>query len=465
VHSVVVADAADHLVIASEQGVYEVPRGSGERGATISASTPDAIAVRQVDGGRVIAMHVGDDVQIVSRDGSVRTVALPPGRADVRGLVIDAAGRVVAVREAVVDTLERDASAFVRTVLVGRTHAWSATPAADGDREGGMFVVGEEGERGVVVRVTANGQQTFATTDTRIWRAWASKSALWAIDSKDTLYRIDLATRAVRVEHPEVGPLGAISGAETAKGDLVVVVGDVSAVFDGERFQYPTGSTAGASSVAVDLASGKAYVAGDRPLRAITIADPWARDRAQPFEASIANGPEHGPLREPERKPNTGTLPSLRFAYGYGRQGDRDSAEFDAAFGLRLGAPMSDDAGFFVWPEGGYTATGRGHYAMLGAGVHYGSIYVSTGPWVRGLLGAEEEGSEAAGIRSSWQVTFLAGLFNVELGHQLMFVPGGPRNEGRAVASVDLLAAGGLALWLGVPLSVVSGVLITEALR
>jgi hypothetical protein len=350
--------------------------------------------------------------------------------------------------------------------LVGKAHADWATPASDGDHEGGVFVVGDEGERGVAVRVTKNGQQTFATTETRLHRAWASKTALWGIDTNDALYRIDLATRAVHVEHPNVGPLRAITGAETSGSDIVVVVGDYAAVWDESRFTYPIGNTAGTKSIAMDAPSQSAYVSGDQPPRRIHVGHPALLPSAKAFDFPFVEGTDHGPVKPPERRREKRTLPSFRLAYGYGRQGsDRDSSEFDLALGLRIGTALSDEAHFFVWPEAGYTASGKGRYAMLGAGVHYGTPMISTGPSIRGLAGAEEGGSQAAGIRTTWQVSLAAGLLGLELGHQLMFVPGGPRSDGRALASVDLLAAGGLALWIGVPLGLVSGFLITEALR
>jgi hypothetical protein len=464
---VVVADAPDRLLVASPLGVRDVRRigadGADAGSATLISGTATVLAVRRIDGKRLVAAHVDDVVRVIEGDGNARDVALPAGRAEVRSLVIDAAGRIVVVREAVVDTLEPGGTSFARNVLVGSMRAWSAVAAADGD---GIFVVGEEGEHGIVVRVTKNGQQTLATTETRIWRAWASKSAVWGIDTKDRLYRIDLATREVRVEHPDVGAPRAISGIETAKGDLVVVVGEVAALFDNKRFAYPGGATTGGSSVAVDADSCAAYVAGQYEPKMIPLVHPWLVERAKMFETSLGFGPERGPLRPPEPPEKRGiTAPSLRLGYGYGWDGGHDSSEFDAAAGLRIGMRLADEPHFFFWPELGYTATLRGRFAMLGAGLHWGNVIASTGPAVTGLLGADENGSQAAGIRSAWHAAFIAGLLNVELGHQLMFVPGGPRHDGRALASVDLLAGGGLLVYLGIPLGILSGVLLTEALR
>lgn len=461
---IVIFDGGEHLIYASSDGVHEIARiGSGPTTKTVlTPSAADALAVGRVGGARIIAAHVEDHVRIIEGDGATRDVALPPGRADVRGLVIDAEGRVSAVRESVMDTLEPGSTDFIRTVLVGRMHASSAVVAADGD---GFFVVGEEGQRGVVVRVTKNGQQTFATTETRIWRAWASKSALWGIDARDRLYRIDLTTRTVRVEQPDVGPLTAISGIETAKGDLVVVTGQFAATFDGKTFGYPSRSTAGASSVAIDAAGGSLYITDDEGPKALALVHPWIVSNARMFSTSLAVGPEHGPIQPATRRVESMTVPSFRLGYGYGWNGKNDSSEFDAAAGLRIGLKLTDEPHVFFWPEAGYTASSGGRFAMLGAGAQWGNVIASTGPAVRGLLGYEESGSQAAAIRSSWHSALFAGLLNLEIGHQLVFAPGGPRHEGRALASVDLLAGGGLLIYLGIPLGVLSGILLTEALR
>jgi len=467
----VLADAAEHLVVSSKDGVHELTRGRGDAPAPVriaesaeSDRRAAPIAIGRVNGRRIVVLALeGEEanaVRIVEDGKEPRDVALPAGRAEVRALAVDRDGRILAVRETVIDTLEHDASAFVRAPLVGRGHAWAAAPSADG-RE--LFVVGDEGERGVVIKVTREGQQTFASTDTRIWRAWASSKALWGIDTKENLYRIDLATRAVTVEHPNVGELRAIAGVETTRGDVVVVSGDVAAVYDGKTFRYPSGKTSAMSSIAIDPASENIYLTGDAPLARIGLSHPWINGREAPFPAPFVEGAEHGPLGpvEPPR-PKAATLPSIRLGYGYGWNGEHDSVEFDALVGLRFGVELGDRPHFYLWPEAGYSASAGGRFATLGAGVQYGNYLVSTGPSVRGLLGAEDGGSEAAAVRSSWHVVFVSGLLNLELGHQLSFVPGGPRHDGRALASIDLFAGGGLLIYLGIPLALVTGVLVTE---
>lgn len=459
----------DVLVLATPEGIWLAPRsGPTQRVVTFAGNEgriPGGVAcATRALGGRVLAYLTPDERTLRVRiDDEARTPALRPGQVEAVAVASD--GVVAAARRRFV---ERYDPMTERVDIVQLPSPFLADRIAYGPDDT-LYLVGNDLEKSALVAVRGGVATKVATFETRVTNLWASKTAVWLVDTEGALLRVDAISHAIARHEPHVGKRVDLAGVTTPSGDVIAIVGEVAALFDGTSFVYPKGAIKEAHGVVLDAVDASLYViAQDRKLVRVPFDHPKLSARegeATPRLVPVAPKDKQGPLDDaPGAKDERITVPTVRLGYGVGFTPAEKEAttEFDAMVGLRIGVRFQDEPTLHLWPEVGYSASAGGNYVAAGAALQYGNYAVTAGPSLRALYGADQGGEGSGGIRSSLHVAFVSGLLQLEAGHQAMFQRGEVRHDTRALASVDLFTAGGVLFYLGVPVACIAGVVLTR---
>ena len=459
----------DVLVLATPEGIWLAPRsGPTQRVVTFDGNeerSPGRVAcVTRARGGRVLAYLTPNEGALRVRfDDEERAPSLRPGQ--VNAVAVASDGVVAAARRRFVERYDPSTERVDVVQLPSPFLADRIAYAPDDT----LYLAGSDLEKSALVAVRDGVASKIATFETRVTHLWPSKTAIWVVDGEGALLRVDAVSHAITRYAPRVGKIVDVAGATTASGDVIAVVGEVAAIFDGAAFVYPKGAIHEAHGVVLDPVDASLYViARDRKLVRVPVEHPrLAVRRGEPKPRAVpqAATDKHGPIDDKAGADgHRATVPTVRLGYGVGFTPAEKEAttEFDAMAGLRIGVRFEDEPALHLWPEIGYSASAGGNYVAAGAALQYGNYAVTAGPSLRALYGADQGGEGSGGVRTSLHVAFVSGLLQLEAGHQAMFQRGAVRHDTRALASIDLFTAGGVLFYLGVPVACVAGVVLTR---
>ncbi|MFO0757450.1 MAG: hypothetical protein U0359_13215 [Byssovorax sp.] len=483
-------DGADLLVVAGSSGVRRICRGGATAGGpSINGSSAVAGAGK---GASATVVAAGSRGQLARFSAGAWESANAPvlGQEEIKGVAVDARGRVLAAGEST--------ALYVWDHDTWHVHRYAAGNSGNsGNKVNGVVVAADGtaylfGARGTLLGFQNDVIRAIAIDATPplagdLVAAWASPASgqLWVATDQGIVASVDPKSGQARSsKSPLFGAPRALTGVSSPEGDLIAVSGQSDlALFDGKDWKPLGVNIAFPEGLGLDVPGGALYVVNRDGLQRVPVDHPRLASARAALPAQAPGGsacadappapaaPSAPPAPIAARSTDSGEKgtgdpstvdvlrwPTLRAGAGYGFHpgepgGIKSTFDLDINVGMRAGITPS----FALWPELGYSYVtgdqGGGNFVTAGVGPLFGTPIAAVG-WQPKLVVGDARGLLGVGMRNSVVGSFIYDIVSVELSHQWIHTAQAEHHEGRVMFAFDVLPVAGYLLFTNLLYSV-----------